>query len=379
MTRGKDTNEKDGEAFLRSIINASPVAVITINEQGEILIFSREAEETFGYKEAEVLGRNVNMLMPEPDHGRHDGYIRRYLETGKKQIIGRARPVAARRKNGESFPAILHVSEFIARERIFVGFVEDVSRQKATELRLEDTQLQLQHAGRIGAMGEIATSIAHELNQPLTAAASLAGAAALTLKKTDFAGRDDALVLIDDAIAEIRRASGIIRQMREFLRNRKAERSAQPVNRIVEEACLMALIGAETEGVMVSSALSDDAGDVMADRIQLQQVIVNLIRNAIDAMQKTANKNLHIATLRRGDAIEIRIADTGTGVSEEMKKRLFEPFATTKDDGMGIGLSISKSIVEAHQGEIFALDNHPAGTVFVVRIPAWKEDARHGG
>jgi two-component system sensor kinase FixL len=368
--------EKDGEAFLRSVINASPVAVVTINEKGEILIFSREAEKTFGYKEAEVLGKNVNMLMPEPDHGRHDGYIRRYRETGQRQIIGRARPVVARRKNGETFPAVLHVSEFIDAERIFVGFVEDVSRQKTTERRLEDTQLQLQHAGRIGAMGEIATSIAHELNQPLTAAASLAGAASLTLKKAEFAGRDDAIALIDDAIGEIRRASGIIRQMREFLRNRKAERSVQPVNRIVEEACLMALIGAETEGVMVSSALANDAGEVMADRIQLQQVIVNLIRNAIDAMQETTNKNLRVATVNHGGAIEIRVADTGTGISAEMKKRLFEPFATTKDDGMGIGLSISKSIVEAHQGEIFAVDNQPAGTVFVVKIPAWKEGAQ---
>ncbi|WP_428408796.1 two-component system sensor histidine kinase NtrB [Hyphococcus sp.] len=364
------------ERFLRSVINASPNAVITINETGEILIFSRMAQAMFGFSETEVLGKNVSMLMPEPDHSLHDGYMRRYLETGEAQIIGRARPVMARRKTGETFPAVLHVSEFDEDERIFVGFIEDVTRQKATERRLEDTQIQLQHAGRIGAMGEIATSIAHELNQPLTAAASMAGAVALTLKKTSFDGKEDALALIDDAVAEIRRASGVIRQMRDFLRNRETERAAHPVNRIVEESCLIALIGAETEGVMVASALDPHAGEAMVDRIQLQQVIVNLIRNAVDAMQETHNKRLTIATSKTGDSVEIRIADTGCGISAEMKKRLFEPFATTKEDGMGIGLSISKSIVEAHKGEIYAHDNHPAGTVFVVKLPILRDGAK---
>lgn len=373
-------DKMESERFLRSVINASPNAVITINESGEILIFSRMAQAMFGFSEEEVLGKNVSILMPEPDHSLHDGYMRRYLETGKARIIGRARPVSARRKNGASFPAVLHISEFEISEpdndeRIFVGFIEDVSRQKATERRLEDTQLQLQHAGRIGAMGEIATSIAHELNQPLTAAASLAGAVSLTLKKKTFDGKEDALALIDDAVSEIRRASGVIKQMRDFLRNRETERALHSINRIVEESCLIALIGAETDGVMVASALDDHAGSAMVDRIQMQQVVVNLIRNAVDAMQGTQNKQLTIATASAGDYVEMRIADTGSGITDEMKKRLFEPFATTKEDGMGIGLSISKSIVEAHKGEIYAVDNHPAGTIFVVKLPAAKEDA----
>jgi len=366
--------EQNSEAFLRSIINASPVAVVTIDERGNILIFSREAEAVFGYAEKDVLGQNVRILMPEPDKSQHDGYMRRYLESGTPRIIGRARPLTARRKGGEIFPAILHVSEFNAKERIFVGFIEDVSQQKATERRLEDAQLQLQHAGRIGAMGEIATSIAHELNQPLTAAASLAGAASLTLKKAEFAGRDDAIALIDDAVSEIQRASGVIRKMREFLRNQKAERTVQPINRIVEESCLLALIGAETEGVMVASALDDHTGSACVDRIQLQQVIINLIRNAIDAMQKTRNKRLTISTARTGAGVEIRVADTGHGIGPEMKKRLFEPFATTKEDGMGIGLSISKSIIDAHHGDLIARDNHPTGTIFTIRLPAAEDN-----
>ncbi|MEO1136753.1 MAG: PAS domain S-box protein [Pseudomonadota bacterium] len=370
--------EKDAaetEDFLRSIINASPVAVITTNERGEILIFSREAEAAFGYRESEVLGKNVHVLMPEPDKSRHDGYMRRYLDTGEARIIGRARPVSARRKSGETFPAVLHISEFTDGERIFVGFVEDVTHQKATERRLEDTQLQLQHAGRIGAMGEIATSIAHELNQPLTAAASLAGAAALTMKKPGDQAREDALALIDDAVSEIQRASGVIRQMRNFLRNRETTRHPQSVNRIVEESCLIALIGAETDGVMIKSDLDNTTGDANVDRIQLQQVVINLIRNAIDAMQETTVKDLSISTRRQDGMVEISIADTGPGIHEDMKARLFQPFATTKEDGMGIGLSISKSIIDSYDGELFARKNHPSGAIFTVRIPAADGDA----
>jgi len=138
---------------------------------------------------------------------------------------------------------------------------------------------------------------------------------------------------------------------------------------------LLALIGAETEGVMVASALDDNAGSALVDRIQLQQVVINLIRNAIDAMQDAPNKRLTISTRNADGMVEISIADTGSGISAEMKKRLFEPFATTKEDGMGIGLSISKSIIDAHEGQLFALDNRPAGTVFTIRIPAAEDEA----
>lgn len=363
-------SESESERYLRSVINASPVAIITINEAGEIITFSREAENVFGYSEDEALGQNVSILMPNPHHSKHDAYMHRYLDTNEQHIIGRPRSVTAQRRCGEQFPAILHITEFIDGERTFVGFVEDVSTQKATEQHLAETQSQLQHAGRMGAMGEIATSIAHELNQPLTAAASLAGAVSLTLKKADFEQRDDVLAHLDDAVSEIRRASSIIRQMRDFLRNRKTEHHLQPVNDIVEEASRVALIGAETAGVDITHRLGDDVGMATVDRIQLQQVIINLMRNGVDAMEHTKEKHLTITTQRTDGMIEIRVSDTGAGVSDEMKPRLFEAFATTKEDGMGIGLSISKSIIDAHQGELFAIDNNPHGSSFIIRIPA---------
>lgn len=364
------------QAFLRSIIDASPIAVITIDESARILTLSRQAELTFGCKEEDVLGKNIHIMMPEPDRSRHDGYMDHYMATGEKRIIGRARKVTAQRLNGEKFPAILHVSEFKDRQRVFVGFVEDISEKVETERRLSDTQFQLQHASRVGAMGEIATSIAHELNQPLTAAASLAGAVSLTLKKANDETSGEAIALLDDVVSEIRRASDIIFQMREFIRKRKTAKSLHDVNKIVEDAAALAIIGAEADGIEVKWDLSPETGSMSLDRIQIQQVVTNLIRNAIDAMRGSPRKVLTISTKRIDEDVSVSVADTGPGLADDMKDKLFEPFVSGKDDGMGVGLSISKSIIDAHQGEIGATTLESGGCVFSFILPAGgREDA----
>ena len=369
--------------YLRSIIDASPTAIITINEQGLIQSFSAKAEQCFGYKETDVIGKNVNLLMPEPDHSRHDQYMKHHRETGEKRIIDRARPVFAQRQNGEKFPAMIHINEFQDGERIFVGFVEDLTHQRLTERRLEETQYQLQHAGRVGAMGEIATSIAHELNQPLTAAASLAGAVSLNLKKADYPESSNAIELLDDVVGEIRRASEIIRQMRDFIRKRKTEKSLHNVNKVVEEATTVALIGAESAGIILEKDFGADVGEIQMDRIQIQQVLVNLARNAVDAMTGTGagtgEKRLTISTSKKDRFIEIRVEDTGVGITEEMMKRLFEPFVTNKERGMGIGLSISKAIIDSHQGKINAINKESGGCIFTIKLPegAYDEAGKH--
>ena len=360
----------ESQAFLRSIIDASPVAVITINENGRILTFSAEAEKTFGYKEAEVLGENVSLLMPEPFRSAHDGYIEHYKSTGEKRIIGRARPVTAMRKDGDVFPAVLHVSEFADNKRVFVGFVEDATEQEATKHRLQETQAQLIHAGRVGELGEMATSIAHELNQPLTASASLVGAVALTLKKFEFAGRDKSISLLDDAVGEIKRASEIIRHMRELVRKQPTAKRLYDINKVVDEACAVAFIGAESAGINVVTDFDPGAGSALLDRTQIQQVVINLIRNAIDAMGDSGTKKLTITTRKAGQLIEVKVADTGSGIPQALKNSLFEPFVTSKENGLGVGLSISKSIIEAHEGALEAGDNDPVGSVFRLSIPS---------
>lgn len=373
-SRSRDEALSESEAFLRSIIDASPVAVITINTEGRILTFSHEAEQTFGYEEAEVLGANIKTLMPEPDRSAHDGYIRRHLQTGESRIIGRARQVEAQRKSGAVFPAALHVTEFADGSPIFVGFVEDLTNQAATKRRLKETQMQLQHAGRVGELGEMATSIAHELNQPLTASASLAGAVSLMLKKVEFSGRKESMALLEDVVGEIRRASEIIRQMRDFVRKRKTARSLHDVNKVIGEACAIAVIGAEAEGIKVKTSFDESIGTAQLDRTQIQQVVTNLIRNAIDAMRDSPNKELTISTGQRDGLIEVKVADTGSGIPIEVRNRLFEPFVTSKDDGLGVGLSISKTIIDAHHGELTMQDNKPAGTIFLFKLPVEGQD-----
>jgi two-component system sensor kinase FixL len=368
-SRSSEAALSENRAFLRSIIDASPVAVVTIDERGRILAFSREAERTFGWTEAEVIGKNVNILMPEPDKAQHDGYIKRFHETGERRIIGKARPVRALRRNGKEFPAVLHVSEFHQGNDIFVGFVEDITERIKIERQLVTTQSQLEHAGRLGAMGEIATSIAHELNQPLTAAASLAGAVSLTLKKAREPRNDAAIALLEDAIGEVRRASEIIRNMRDFVRKKKTARSLHDVNKVIEDASRIALIGADALGVSVKTDFDDNVGQMLLDRVQIQQVVTNLVRNAVDAMKDAPERRLTVSTARRDGKIEVQIEDTGPGLSEEIRNQLFQPFVTSKENGTGIGLSISKAIIDAHQGEIFAINKKPIGCAFTFRLP----------
>jgi two-component system sensor kinase FixL len=375
--RARERALDDSRAFLRSIVDASPVAIVTINEQGTILSLSRKAEEIFGHSESEALGKNIHILMPQMLRAAHDACLRRYIDTGERKNAGERTKATGLRRNGEEFPAILHVSEFSDGRRIFVGFVEDVSEIAETERRLADTKLQLQHAGRVGAMGEMATSIAHELNQPLTAAASLAGAVALTLIRTECKERHkDAIDQLNDAVSEILRASEIIRQMRDFVRKRRSEKSLHDVNKVVEEASAIALIGTESFGISVRTDYGNNVGQAVIDRIQIQQVVTNLIRNAIDAMRESSERRLTITTEKIDGMIEVRVEDTGIGIPESIRKKLFEPFVTTKPDGTGIGLTISKSIIDSHQGEILTESKNGPGSIFVMRVPAGGDGER---
>ncbi len=373
-SRSKEAALYESKSFLRSIVDASPVAIITSDEKGSMLSFNRKAEAIFGYKENEALGKNLTLIIPEPDRSHHDQYLNQYLETGERRVMGKARQVMALKKNGERFPVALHANEFHDGERIFIGFIEDLSEQIATKRRLEDVKNQLQHMGRISAMGEIAASIAHELGQPLTAAASLAGAVSLTLRKVEFPERDEAISHLDETVSEIRRASEIIRQMRDFMRKHKTAKSLHDVNHVIEEAIAIALIGAQAGGVQVITNLGADVGEAALDRIQIQQVIINLIRNSIDAMQDVEEKHLTISAARKGGFIEVRVSDTGHGFSDDAKKRLFEPFFTTKEEGMGIGLAISKSIIDAHQGEIIVIEKESPGAMFIIKLPVGGHD-----
>ena len=366
------TTPPDAEAHLRSILATVPDAMVVIDEAGSILSFSAAAEKLFGYAEAEVVGENVKMLMPSPDRERHDQYLVNYLTTGKRKIIGIGRVTTALHRDGNTFPIELSVGEaWIGERRIFTGFIRDLTERQQTLLRLQDLQSELAHVGRVSEMGTLASSLAHELNQPLTAVASYCESARdlLQTEPTQKRSRWSAKPWTKLPTQAIR-AGQIVRRLRDFMSHGETERRVESLQRLINEANALALVGSREHGIDVQLSLDPDADLVFVDRIQVQQVLVNLIRNAIDAMIDAPMRSLSIRTARRGDGnVELTVEDTGAGISETIAPQLFQPFVTSKQTGMGIGLSICRTIVEAHGGRIWFDARESGGTAFHFTLP----------
>lgn len=357
----------EAEAHLRSILATVPDAMVVIGEGGLILSFSAAAEKMFGYAEQEVVGKNVKMLMPSPDRERHDQYLLNYMTTGRRKIIGIGRVTTALHRDGNTFPIELSVGEaWIGKNRIFTGFIRDLTERQQTLLRLQDLQSELAHVGRVSEMGTLASSLAHELNQPLTAVTSYCESARDLLQGNPD---EETLALVREATEEAAkqaiRAGQIVRRLRDFMSHGETERRVESLQRLINEANALALVGSREHGIDVQLSLDPDADLVFVDRIQVQQVLVNLIRNAIDAMVGSTVRSLSIRTSRgEDDNVEVTIEDTGSGITESIAPQLFQPFVTSKQNGMGIGLSICRTIVEAHGGRIWFEPGRERGTSF---------------
>lgn len=353
------------EAHLRSILDTVPDAMIVIDKAGCIRSFSRAAERQFGWTAGEVIGRNVSMLMPEPYRSAHDGYLARYLATGERRIIGVGRVVVGERKDGSTFPMELSVGEMEGVAHIyFTGFVRDLSEFENTERRLQDLQSELIHTSRLTAMGEMASALAHELNQPLSAIANYMKGAEQLLDATPQ-DRDKIKRGLRSSAEQAIRAGDIIRKLRDFVARREVERRVENLPQLLEEACALAMIGAGERGVHLRFKIAKDADLVLADKVQIQQVVLNLVRNAIEAMEGSPRRELVVSAKALPDAMrQVSVADTGSGLAPVLIDQLFKPFQTTKAQGMGVGLSISRTIIEAHGGRIWAEPNPGGGTIF---------------
>ena len=373
----RDVMHNAGSAeHLRSILATVPDAMVLIDEKGSILSFSAAAEKMFGYAEAEVVGENVSMLMPSPDRERHDGYLKNYRETGTRKIIGIGRVTTARHRDGNTFPIELSVGEaWVEDKRIFTGFIHDLTERRTADMRLRDLQTELAHVGRLSEMGTLASSLAHELNQPLTAIASYCeGAADLLEGEPDAESLEMAREALRDTAGQAVRAGQIVRRMREFLSHGEIEHHVESLSRIVTEANALALVGSREHGIDVQVSLDPYGDTVFVDRIQIQQVLFNLVRNAIEAMLESASRSLTITTSADAEMVTISIEDTGSGISETLAPQLFQPFVTSKQAGMGIGLSICRTIVEAHGGRIWFEPGSEGGTIFRFTLPRVEGD-----
>jgi two-component system sensor kinase FixL len=387
------TSPPVNEAHLRSILATVPDAMIVIDEIGTILSFSAAAEAMFGYSEDEVLSQNVRMLMPSPLREEHDGYLRNYLETGRRKIIGIGRITTAMRRDGSTFPIELAVGEaFVEGQRIFTGFIRDVTERQEAQLRLHELQSELAHVGRVSEMGTLASALAHELKQPLTAVANycesardlLAGNARSLRELIQVLGQgrerttltsnaetlEMVLEALKDAAQQAVRAGQIVRRLRDFMSHGHSERHLESLSKLITEANALALVGSREHDIDVRVELRARAREVFIDRIEIQQVMVNLIRNAMDAMIGAQVRRLTIRTADAdGEMVMVTVEDTGSGISDSVAEQLFQPFVTSKESGMGIGLSICRSIVEAHGGRIWFERRDGGGTIFRFTLP----------
>jgi two-component system, LuxR family, sensor kinase FixL len=354
------------EAHLQSILDTVPDAMVVIDTTGFVQSFSAAAEALFGYSSKETVGKNVSILMPSPYRQQHDGYLQRYLRTGERRIIGTGRVVVGERKDGSTFPMELSVGEMKSgKDRFFTGFIRDLTERQKNESRLQELQSELIHISRLTAMGEMASTLAHELNQPLSAIANyLKGSRRLLESREDESSpliRD----ALDKAAAQAVRAGQIIRRLRDFVARGESERRVENIKKLVEEASALALVGAKDHAIRVQFDFDPSVELVLADKIQIQQVLLNLVRNSVEAMQSGARRELRLsAALADNDMVRLSVADTGSGLAPEVVSQLFQPFVTTKKHGMGVGLSICRTIVESHGGQIWAEPNSSGGTVF---------------
>ncbi|MEJ0034981.1 MAG: PAS domain S-box protein [Gammaproteobacteria bacterium] len=373
---------------IQALLDAAVDAIVMIDHRGTVSAFNRSAERLFGYCADEVVGRNVNMLMPQPWREEHDGYLERYARTGIPHIIGVGRDVEGQRKDGSRFPAFLSVGRVADSDPPrFVGFVRDVTTERLAlagiqaerdhaEIRRREEQdarrLQerLTHVSRMATMGEMAAGIAHELNQPLSAIATYARACERFLESAE-PDLPETLSSLAEISLEALRAGEMIRRLRQLVSSQPSERAPTQVNELVRDLSVLMQADARVHRTQIAFDLAPTLPLLQADRAQLQQMVLSLVRNAIEAMSDagTTGRQVVIRTRRLPDGrIELSVCDNGPGVSAEMVDRLFMPFLTTKASGTGLGLAISQTIAQGHGGTLAYRANEPAGACFHARF-----------
>jgi two-component system, LuxR family, sensor kinase FixL len=375
-----DTALQEREARLRSILETAPDAIIVIDERGIMESFSPAAERLFRVTAGEAVGRNVNTLMPSPYRERHDGFIQHYLDTGERRIIGIGRIVVGQRSDGSTFPMELAVGEATVNgRRLFTGFIRDLTERQLTENRLQELQTELLHVSRLTDVGQMASALAHELNQPLAAIVNYVQASRRLLQAEKTPASPKIIDAMDKAVAQAARAGEIIKHLRSFISKGDAEHSLEDLNKVVEEATALGLVGAKESGVAARWSLHPERLLVIVDKIQIQQVIFNLVRNSIEAMadQPLPHDMLVSTSLVDPTTAEVSVSDTGPGLDVKVQAQLFQPFITTKEKGMGLGLSICRSIVDAHGGRLRATPNPGGGVKFQFTLPL--ADAEEAG
>ncbi len=369
--------EREGE--IRALVESTPDGIIAVDDRGSITAFNPAAEHTFGYRAAEVIGRNVSILMPPPYTDEHDGSLARYLEDGVAHVIGKSREVVGQRKDGTTFPMDIAVGEYHDGVQRFVGIVRDITERKQAEEELRRHGAELARAFRVGLMGELAASLAHELSQPLAAIANTLEACTTRVRGAETKPRT-LLPLLKQATVQAVRAGQIIHNVRDLIRRRQPRRERVDVRRLVENAAMLARGELLKHHIELRLDLGDKPLPARVSAIEIEQVVLNLMHNAIDAIREAGGKRRQLvvhAAQRTASAVTIAVHDTGAGISETVSHRMFEPFFTTKVQGLGMGLAICRTIVEAHGGRLWvARGKRGSGGTLCFTLPLDRQTAR---
>ena len=359
----------------RVIVQTATDAMVSTDASGVIQFANPAAMKVFGYEPQELIGKPLTVLMPEYLRKAHENGFGRYLATGQRHLNWEGIQLTGLRKNGQEFPVEVSFGELTMNgQRVFTGFIRDTTERKQAEEtreRLRRVQADLEHLTRVSTMGELTASLAHEVNQPLTAITNN-GSACLRLLANQNLSPEVLRRALEEIVADGKRASAVIARIRGFIKKAPAEKTELDVNEVIRE--VLALVGHQLQKNQVSVEYQSAKAlpSVCADRIQLQQVLLNLIINSIEAMTGVANQPKVLSVESRIDesgSVLVAVRDLGTGLNSEAD-RVFTPFFTTKANGMGLGLAISRSLVEGHGGRLWATSNSPRGAVFSFTLPA---------
>ncbi len=368
--------EPSGNVQLDPVLDAMIESMIIIDAKGVIERINKATTDMFGYTSAELLGKNISLLMTGPDQVHHGDYLDRYHKTGTKNIIGKGREVQAQRKNGTQFPAGIAVGEVRSGDTVrFVGLIRDLTAQRQTEDQALRQREEMVNVSRLSMMGEMTAAMAHELNQPLAAIATYAAASIRMLDQSEanIASVKEVLKKIED---QAHRAGDVIQRTRAFTRSSDSIHSDTTLNEVAMQIRSLAELDTNANNIHLQWNIPADLPSISADSVQIQQVILNLIRNAVDAMQDTDpdRRNITVrAKLTAPHQIRLEVRDEGSGVSETAAQEIFNAFFTTKSSGMGMGLAICRTIIRSHGGELGFRNNDlgraDKGATFFFTIP----------
>ena len=371
MTASGQSQGTSGGA-IDALMEAAVDAIIIIDSQASIKRFNRAAEHMFGYREHDVRGQNVKLLMPEPHHSLHDGYLQRYGETGEAAIIGKGREVSGIRKDGDEFPMLLSVGEIEQPGgNLYVGIIRDLSDMHAAQEKVRQLEEQLLHADRLVILGELTAGIAHEINQPLTAIAAYADAGRKIIDRNATPPRKEMDFICERMGEQSRRAAEVVQRLRKLVRSGTVSKSQQNINQIIRNTLLLFEYEIKRANIELNFYPLESLRMLYVDEIQIQQILVNLVKNSLDAITEAGltGGRIEIGIRESGPVVEISVIDNGSGVSAADRNRLFDSFFTTKPKGVGLGLSICKSIAAAHGGNLRYTQSDKSGSTFTLSLP----------